>query len=106
MSTINQLISEIAHSVQQPDSVPVRRAIKLAIIHSRNNLIRKSYGNHNYTDKGLMQRFRLELIDVPDGDIYKSEGIITDVVKRTSNKVPRPVRLTNNLPFHSVRTAV
>lgn len=104
MSSIAQLVSEIAHSVKQPNSVPVRRAIKLSIIHARNNLIRKSFNNHNYSDKVLQQRFRVSLIDVPDGDIYGSEGIITNTIKRTANKVPRPVRLTNNLPFHSVRT--
>ena len=104
MSSIAQLVSEIAHSVKQPNSVPVRRAIKLSIIHARNNLIRKSFNNHNYSDKILQQRFRVSLIDVPDGDIYGSEGIITNTIKRTANKVPRPVRLTNNLPFHSVRT--
>lgn len=104
MSSIAQLVSEIAHSVKQPNSVPVRRAIKLSIIHARNDLIRKSFSNHNYTDKVLQQRFKLSLIDVPDGDIYGSGGIITNTVKRTANKVPRPVRLTNNLPFHSVRT--
>lgn len=104
MSSIAQLVSEIAHSVKQPNSVPVRRAIKLSIIHARNNLIRKSFSNHNYSDKVLQQRFRVNLIDVPDGDIYGSEGIITNTIKRTANKVPRPVRLTNNLPFHSVRT--
>lgn len=104
MSSIAQLVSEIAHSVKQPNSVPVRRAIKLSIIHARNNLIRKSFSNHNYSDKVLQQRFRVSLIDIPDGDVYGSEGIITNTVKRTANKVPRPVRLTNNLPFHSVRT--
>lgn len=105
MASINQLISEIAHSVKQADSVPVRRAIKLGIIHARNELIRHSYANHNYTDKILQQRFKLSLIDVPDGDIYKSDNLPIPKIKRTSVKVPRPVRLTNNLPFHSVRTA-
>lgn len=104
MSSIAQIVSEIAHSVKQPNSVPVRRAIKLSIIHARNNLIRKSFSNHNYSDKVLQQRFRISLIDVPDGDVYGSEEIITNTIKRTANKVPRPVRLTNNLPFHSVRT--
>ena len=104
MSSIAQLVSEIAHSVKQPNSVPVRRAITLSIIHARNNLIRKSFSNHNYSDKVLQQRFRVSLIDVPDADIYGSEGIITNTIKRTANKVPRPVRLTNNLPFHSVPT--
>lgn len=105
MSTINQLVSEIAHSIKQADSVPVRRAIKLGIIHARNEIIRKSYSNHNYTDKVLQQRFKVQLIDIPDGDLYGSENVINDTIKRTLNKVPRPVRLINNLPFHSIRTA-
>lgn len=104
MSSIGSLVSEIAHAVNQADSVPVRRAIKLGIIHARNELIRKSYGNHSITDKVLQQRVRLQLIDVPNGDLYESAKIVKDTIKRTKSKVPRPVRLTNNLPFHSVRT--
>lgn len=105
MASIAQLVSEIAHSLKQPDSVPVRRAIKLGIIHARNEAIRRSYSNHNYTDKVLQQRVRLTLVDVPDGDILNSQNVVKERIKRTTNKVPRPTRLTNNLPFHSVRTA-
>ena len=105
MATINQLVSEIAHAIHLPDSIAARRAIKLGIIHARNELIRKSFENHKVTDKVLQQRFRLQLVDVPDGDIYNSADFIENFVKRTASKVPRPVRLTNNLPFHSVRTA-
>lgn len=104
MSSLNQLISEIAHSVKQPDSIPVRRAIKLGIIHARNTLIRQNYSNNRYNDKGLEQRFRLELINVPDGDLYNTKDIISEDIKRTRYKVPRPVRLINNLPFQSIRT--
>lgn len=103
MSSINQLVSELAHSVKQPDSVPVRRAMRLNIIHTRNELIRHSFGSHNYTDKGLQQRFKVSLINVNDGDITIS-GVSVPKIKRTKSKVPRPTRLTNNLPFHSVRT--
>lgn len=105
MSSLNQLISEIAHSVQQPNSVPVRRAIRQGIIHARNELIRHSYSNHRYTDQVLKQRFRLTLIDVPDADIPDTDDLALTNIKRTKNKVPRPVRLDNNLPFHSIRTA-
>ena len=105
MSSLNQLVSEIAHSLKQQDSVPVRRAIKLSIIHARNELIRKSYESHKVTDKVLQQRFKLSLIDVPDGDLVDTKDVIENQIKRTAVKVPRPVRLTNNLPFHSVRTA-
>lgn len=105
MSSLNQLISEIAHSVQQPNSVPVRRAIRQGIIHARNELIRHSYSNHRYTDQVLKQKFRLTLVDVPDGDIPDTDDLALKNIKRTKNKVPRPVRLDNNLPFHSIRTA-
>jgi len=104
MSSIAQLVSEIAHSVHQPDSIPVRRAIKLAIIHGRNEAIERSYSNRNYTDKVLEQRIKLTLIDVPDGDLYDTDDLDLTTIKRTTNKVPRPTRISNSLPFHSVRT--
>lgn len=105
MASINQLISEIAHSVQQSDNVPVRRAIRLAIIHARNELIRQSYSNNHLIDKSLQQRFRCTLIDIPDGDLGGStqlDGIIR--IKRSKERIPKPTRLVNGLPFHSVRT--
>lgn len=105
MSSINQLISEIAHAVGQPNNVPLRRNIKYAILHTRNELIRRSFENNRYLDKGLQQRVKLSLIDVPDGDFHNSAEYMIKPIKRTAQKVPRPVRLTNNLPFQSVRTA-
>lgn len=105
MASINQLISEIAHAAGDPNNVPLRRNIKSAIIHTRNELIRRSYENNKYIDRGLQQRVRVSLINVPDGDLYNSDtGNIVKAIKRTSQKIPRPVRLTNNLPFHSIRT--
>lgn len=105
MASINQLVSEIAHSVQGADTVPVRRAIRLAIVHARNELIRHSFNNHRITDKVLQQRFRVTIIDVPDGDINGMHLGSTPTIKRTEQQVPRPTRLDDNLPFHSVRTA-
>ena len=104
MASLSQLISEIAHAVGDPNNVPLRRNIRYTILHTRNELIRKSYENHNYIDKGLQQRFKVSIIDVPDGDLFNSIGLELPVIKRTKNKVPRPVRLINNLPFQSVRT--
>lgn len=104
MASINQLVSEIAHSVQGADSIPVRRAIKLAIVHARNELIRHSAEQHRYVDKVLQQRFRVSLTAVPDGDIDVAGNTSVTTIKRTTQRVPRPTRLTNNLPFLSVRT--
>lgn len=105
MASLNQLVSEIAHAVGDPNNVPLKRNIRYAILHTRNELIRRSYETHNYLDKGLQQRFRVSIIDVPDGDLHNSDGLKLPAIKRTKYKVPKPVRLTNNLPFQSIRTA-
>lgn len=105
MASIAQLVSEFAHSLKQPNNKALRENIKLLIIHTRNEIIRRSYENHSYVDRGLVQRFKVTLTDVNDGEIELPEDIIVDDVpkiKRSLQKVPKPVRLTNNLPFDRV----
>lgn len=105
MASIAQLVSEFAHSLKQPNNKALRENIKLLIVHTRNEIIRRSYENHNYVDKFLTQRFRVTLTDVIDGDIRlptELEDCDLTKIKRTTQKVPRPVRLTNNLPFDRV----
>ena len=105
MASINQLVSEFAHSLKSPNNKALRENIKLLIIHTRNELIRRSYENHNYVDKGLVQRFKVTLTTINDGEIVLPEGVDLSCIpkiKRTEQKVPTPVRLTNNLPFDRV----
>ena len=105
MASIAMLVSEIAHSLKQPNNQALRENIKSAIIHIRAELIRHSYEQHGYVDKVLTQRFRVSLKDVADGDIELPDELdIHDVgvVKRTLQKVPKSIRLTNNLPFDRV----
>lgn len=105
MASIAMLTSEFAHSLKQPNNKALRENIKLLIIHTRNEVIRRSYENHKYVDRGLTQRFRVTLTDVNDGEIILPEGMEdTDltIIKRSSQKVPTPVRLPNNLPFDRV----
>lgn len=107
MASINQLVSEISHSVGKPNNHAVRESIRLFIIQTRNEIIRRSYENHNYVDKVLTQRYKVSLIDVPDGDpIGLDNDLVKELtkIKRTESIVPRPVRLTNNLPFDRVST--
>lgn len=104
MASIAQLVSEFAHSLGQPNNQALRNNIKSLIIHTRAEVIRRSYENHNYIDKGLTQRYRVSLVSVNDGDIELPEGVTVDKIKRTKQKVQRPVRLTNNLPFDRVST--
>ena len=108
MASIAQLVSEMAHAVRQPNNTSLRENLKLLIIQTRNEVIRRSYENHGYVDKILTQRFKVSLTTVNDGEITLPEGYddndITKI-KRTTQKVPRPVRLTNNLPFDRVSSA-
>jgi hypothetical protein len=110
MASISQLVSEFAHSLGQPNNYALRENIKSLIIHTRNEIIRRSYENHGYVDKILTQRFKVSLIDVEDVDIQLDGDIGIDEeflenIKRTKQKVPRPVRLVNNLPFDRVSSA-
>lgn len=99
------LVSEFAHSLKSPNNKALRENLKLLIIHTRNEVIRRSYENHSYIDKGLVQRYKVNLIDVNDGEIQvpeEFEDIDVQQIKRSAQKVPTPVRLTNNLPFDRV----
>ena len=105
MASIAQLVSEMAHAVRQPNNKVLRENLKLLIIQTRNEIIRRSYENHGYVDKILTQRFKVSLTTVNDGDIQLPEEYDDyDIkkIKRTLQRVPRPVRLTNNLPFDRV----
>lgn len=102
MSSLNQLISELAHTVGQPNNIPLRRHLRQAIIHHRNELVRQSFNRHNYIDKQLWQRYKVSLIDVPESDVVGVE--LGDKIKRSERKILKPVRFTDNLPLKSVRT--
>lgn len=111
MASISMVVSEMAHAMGRVNNRAVRESIKLLIIQTRNEVIRRSYENHSYVDRGLTQRFRVTLKDVTDGDISIISNIdeteIVDgisMIKRTTDPVPKPVRLINNLPFDRVST--
>lgn len=108
MASIAQLVSEMAHAVRSPNNKALRENLKLLIMQTRNEVIRRSYENHGYVDKILTQRFKVSLTDVNDGDIVLPEDyedVDITKIKKTLQKVPRPVRLTNNLPFDRVSSA-
>lgn len=105
MASLNQIVSELVHSVGQPNNFALRESVKAAIVHTRNELIRHSMEQHGYVDSVLQQRYKVSLIKVADGELDYPEDFpecCKNYVKRTTQKVPRPVRLTNNLPFTRV----
>ena len=87
MASISMLVSEFAHSLKSPNNKALRENIKLLILHTRNEIIRRSYENHSYVDRGLVQRFKVNLIDVNDGEIELPEGVKTgDILKKINGK--------------------
>lgn len=104
MASVAQLVSEFAHTLGEPNNQALREHIKLTVMQTRNELIRHSYENHGYVDRVHTQRYKVSLTTVNDGEIEILEGYDVDItkIKRTLQKVPRPVRLTNNLPFDRV----
>ena len=105
MSSIAQLVSEFAHTLGEPNNKGLREHIKLIVAQTRNEVIRRSFENHGYVDRVLVQRYKVSLTSVNDGEIELPEGFDeSDIIKikRTLQQVPRPVRLTNNLPFDRV----
>ena len=107
MASLSMLVSEFAHSLGQPNNKALKENIKLLKIHTRNEIIRRCYENHSYVDKVLTQRFKVTLTEVNDGEVILPEEFADlDItkLKRTTQKVPKPVRLVNNLPFDRVST--
>ena len=105
MASIAQLVSEFAHTLGEPNNFGLKQHIKLIVAQTRNEVIRRSFENHGYVDRVLVQCYKVSLTDVNDGEIELPEGYDdSDItkIKRTLQKVPRPVRLTNNLPFDRV----
>ena len=105
MASIGQLVSEFAHTLGDPNNQGLREHIKLVVCQTRNEVIRRSFENHGYVDRVLTQRYKVSLTDINDGEIELPEGYDeSDItkIKRTLQQVPRPVRLTNNLPFDRV----
>lgn len=101
MASIKMLVSEFAHSLGQPNNEALKENIKSLLLHTRSEIIRRSFENHRYIDKSLTQRFVVSLIDVPDGEIENDE---VTKIKKTTQQVPKPIRLINNLPFDRVGT--
>ena len=105
MASLAQLVSEFAHTLGEPNNKGLREHIKLIVAQTRNEVIRRSFENHGYVDRVLTQRYKVSLTEVNDGEIELPEGYDeSDItkIKRTLQQVPRPVRLTNNLPFDRV----
>lgn len=107
MASLNQIVSEIANSLGQPNNYALRENIRSIFLHEYSESVRRTYENHGFIDSNLQQKFVVELEDVTDGSYHHEPALYSsfiNTVKRTKNRVPKPVRLINNLPFTSVST--
>ena len=48
MASLNQLISEMSHALGQPNNAALRENIKLLLMQTRNEVIRRSYENNEF----------------------------------------------------------
>lgn len=101
MASVNQIVSEIVHSLGEPNNHALRRNVRELIYQERNEQIRRSYERHKYLDKIFNQLFKLSLVSLPADDILAGLQV-KESCKRSATRVPRPVVLPNNLPFTNV----
>lgn len=94
MASLNQIISEIAHSIKQADNVAAKESIKLSIIQAREKLIRQSCKSNNLIDRTLITKY-----------IIKSNYNISDSYNCENNiiQIPQIIRLGNETPLISLQ---
>lgn len=105
MASLNQVVSELAHIITEAMNPVTKQEIEYIVVHQYNEAVRHSYENHGYVDNILKQRFYVSLTEVNDGDLQlENNEFLVEGILRSVDKIPRPVRLTNNLPFSRVST--
>ena len=97
MSSIAQLVSEIAHSYGQPNNHSLREKIRSVIVHTRAEIIRRSYENHNYVDKLLTQRFKVTLTSVVDGNFELPEELQDIPIDKIKDVIPKFSEIINTV---------
>lgn len=105
MASLNLIVSEIVHSLGEPNNYALRENVRNLVIQTRNEVIRRSFENHNYIDSVLQQKYKVKVEKVLDEDFPDDldiEEYLKPYVFRTIQKVPKPIRFTNNLPFTRV----
>ena len=94
MASLNQIISEIAHSVKQADNVAAKESIKLSIIQAREKVIRQSCKSNNLIDRTLITKYIIKFNHNVDGNNICENNII---------QIPQIIRLGNESPLISLR---
>lgn len=102
MATLNQIADYIAGSLKQPLNEELKRRIKFSVKAWRADFIKQDI-ERNGISGIYTQRLVLDLTKVDEIDSCKVEGECK--VLRTVNKVPKPIRRTDDVDFNFVGEA-
>lgn len=100
MASLNQISERIAYAKGDPLNIMLRENLKFSVKYWRSMLIRRDITTNGVSDEYL-QRIVIPLIKV---DILGECGINVSckVVLRTTNKIPKPVRIKSDVLFKFV----
>lgn len=100
--TRNQIAERIAYALNEPFNVPLKENIKFSLNPWRALLMRRDIASNGMSDV-FLQKFHITLTKVDKADACNFNlGCVK--VLRSTNPVPKPVRLKNDILFKFVGT--
>lgn len=103
MASLNEIAERIAYAKNQPLNTMLRENLKFSIKYWRAMLIRRDIERNGLSDE-FLQRIYIPLTKVDKADACNF-AIGCDKILRTTNKVPKPIRVKSDVLFKYVGTA-
>lgn len=100
--TRNQIAERIAYALNDPHNVTLKENIKFSINYWRALLMRRDVEKNGMSDTWL-QRFYIDLVKVSKADACNFDLNCVQVL-RSTNPIPKPVRLKNDSLFKFIGT--
>lgn len=100
MATLNQISERIAYALNDPLNTMLKENLKFSIKYWRSMLIRRDIEKNGLSDEYL-QRINIDLIKVDKADACDFT-IGCDYILRSKYKIPKPVRVKNDVLFKFV----
>ena len=102
MASLNQIAERIAYTLGEPLNIVLKENIKFSIKYWRALLYRRDIATNGQSDE-FLQKFHAPLTKVDKAD--DCAFTLDCTILRTTNKVPKPVRLKTDVLFKFVGTA-
>lgn len=100
--TLNKIVERIAYALNEPLNIVLKENLKFSVMYWRSVLIRRDVQANGMSDT-FLQRFYIDLVKVDKADSCNFDLDCTTVL-RSTNTIPRPVRLKNDSLFKFVGT--